>query len=196
MDERDPHQRVGTNDIDDHFFLSERHWDDYASKLDLVEKDLQKWHVILDLGSGCFQEFADDIEKLGFKDVKVLSIDPTLGIKSPSGAMRRTIARPNTAIAFAEELPLLDDSVDVIFALFSIPFYSMNDRDELLAAKEMIRVLKPGGEIRIFPYNYSKRPLFLDEIETYPNDEIQSEFFVKNKPNPLDGLLIIRKLKK
>ncbi len=53
--------------------------------------------------------------------------------------------------AVAEVLPLGDESVDVILALYSLTYYTWDPVQARAWINEMGRVLKPGGEARIGP---------------------------------------------
>lgn len=196
MSEQEKPQRLGW--IDETFVIPGS-WDDYSNLLKIDENDLKKWPVIVDLGSSEGQALSRDVKKLGLEN-KVISLDPTLGFskgeRGKIATVRRQNARSDTIAAFAEELPLKSESVDAVFALFSVPYYSMNERDDLLSISEMIRVLKPGGEIRIFPYNYSNHPYVLEHLRVQPKDEIKYEFIEKpvSGSQTVDGLLIINKI--
>lgn len=52
----------------------------------------------------------------------------------------------------AEALPIAAESFDLIIALQSVPEYSVTPKYAQKAIDEMVRVVKPGGEIRIAPF--------------------------------------------
>lgn len=142
--------------------LTERGFSEYQNKLGFDNDDLTKWQTIVDLGSGLQQEFAWGVEQLGLES-KVISVDPRLLMTEeedlagllPEEQERRRSGRRNpvkgTIGAFAQHLPLENESIDAVLALHSVPQYTP-EADELFAAlREIVRILKHGGEARLYP---------------------------------------------
>lgn len=65
---------------------------------------------------------------------------------------------------YAEELPFLDDSFDIVIS--RLAFHHFTDRDS--TSSEMVRVLKPGGKLVMIDMEAAEDPLRSaeDEIET------------------------------
>lgn len=66
-------------------------------------------------------------------------------------------------VADAEELPLSDDTYDIV----SIAFGIRNVRHVDCALKEMVRVLKPGGKAMILEFSLPKNPIILKSYLFY-----------------------------
>ncbi len=110
--------------------------------------------VIIDMGSGLKQNLAREVESRGLR-AKVISVDPSLLDGEHLEDNERKVSgsfHANTVAAFAERLPFSSNSIDKILVHSSIPYYSISEEIFLVELKEMIRVLKPGGEIKIYPY--------------------------------------------
>ncbi len=143
-------------------YMSDRGVFEYLKQFDIAKKELDDPDsLILDLGAGTKQDFAREIRELGLRS-KVISIDPRLGLaekedlalptsdKSERLKGRRS-PEPLTLAALSEFLPLKDESVNHIYASYSVPYYLRNPGEITRTIKEMVRVLKPGGAIKIFP---------------------------------------------
>lgn len=81
-------------------------------------------------------------------DVDALGIDPDPGALRRA---RRKAARQNLRIryeqAFADELPLPDDSFDRVLSSFML--HHLDEGDRARALREASRVLRPGGELHV-----------------------------------------------
>jgi ubiquinone/menaquinone biosynthesis C-methylase UbiE len=184
---------------------TDRNWEEYAQFLDLTKEDLQKWQVIVDLGSGISQGLSYDLDKMGYKDKTVISIDPILGLlENPSNNLSqedlinlRSNAQPNTVAGLAQELPLKDESADAILALFSVPRYLDKSDDINNFLDQVVRVLKPGGEARIYPISKYKNNFKIvpDYLAQLSKNEFEYELILKRDDDgdPCYYLLIIRK---
>lgn len=127
-------------------------FDIYQKRLQLSPEDLNK--KILDVGSGSGQ-FAREAKKRGFE--KVFSVDPAQYIMDN---------REKTVKAEAEKLPFKDSAFDLVLSLHSVPIIfapagrveygkprNWREFEQYVKGiiKEMLRVLKKGGEIRLCP---------------------------------------------
>lgn len=135
--------------------ITGRKVEDYCFYLQ-VEEDYfdKKGQIILDIGSGYNQDLARNVEYMGL-GAEIISIDPSLTLNTERQDFRRKEAgkfHPLTIAAYAKQLPFADNSVDKCLALFSVPMYSVNTEYAIAEIKEMIRLVKKGGEIRIFPF--------------------------------------------
>jgi SAM-dependent methyltransferase len=186
---------------------SERDINQYMDKLNFTNKELDKWKVIVDLGSGTEQEFAKGIKNKGLNNI-VISIDARLALPKeidlksffpeevPARLRGRENSEEGTIAALAQDLPLKKSSIDVFLALHSIPQYIKDSGEVNRVLLNMLGCLKEGGEIRIYPIhktiNLAPIQKFLDENENILN----YKFILKEK---IEGeekyLLIIKKTK-
>lgn len=85
-------------------------------------------------------------------------------------ATEKNIQNFETKIADVTELPFDDNSFDAISCRFGFMFFP----DMLLAAKEMTRVLKPGGRVAIAVWNVPQKNFWVTAIMGSINKNIQS----------------------
>ena len=100
-------------------------------------------------------------QELSKKGVKVYSVDaylkPHEPIASPADLTPRfgegsyEDAKSRAVLGLAEHLPFKDESFDLVISLFAVPYYSPNEENLEQELREMVRVLKPGGEIQLAP---------------------------------------------
>lgn len=143
-------------------YMSDRGLFEYVEILGISEKELNNPEtVILDLGAGARQLFAREAQTLHLK-AWIISVDPRLALPTetdlnlPGGPKeeRRTgrqQAADDSLAASAEALPFKDGVIEKIYALFSIPYYLDKPEQIQRALGEMLRILKPGGIIKMFP---------------------------------------------
>lgn len=88
--------------------------------------------------------------------------------KPPFNSLRKTFNLPgyqkdiHTIPTGTEEgIPLKDDSVDYVLALYSVPLYLESIEHKEILISEIKRILNNSGEARIFPIRESEK----DEIE-------------------------------
>lgn len=153
---------------------TERELDEYKDKLDITDKELGNWDVVVDLGSGTAQEFARDYAAAGYGG-KVISVDPNLGVPwsieqtryLPEEHEHRLKGRNNfakgTMAGLSQELPLKNSSVDAVLALYSMPKWVEDENDIKRSISEISRVLVPGGTARIFPVHETKNKRVVQE---------------------------------
>ncbi len=75
-------------------------------------------------------------------------------------AIRRSIKNVETITAEVSELPFADNTFDAISCRFGFMFFP----DMELAAKEMVRVLKPGGRIATSVWNVGEKNFWVTAI--------------------------------
>ena len=99
--------------------------------------------VVLDVASGTGEPGLTIAEML--PEGKVVSIDIAEAMLAVAreNAARRGIRNFETQVADVCELPFTDNSFDAISCRFGFMFFP----DMALAAREMARVLKPGGQL-------------------------------------------------
>lgn len=130
---------------------------EYVAELKLSEEDLHKH--ILDVGSQA-GDFASEAAKRGYRDIVSIDIlhpeDQTGGyeFEKPYGAGK-------FAVADALSLPFEDNEFDLVVSIYAIPvlldFWKMRE-EAVHAAREMLRVTKPGGEVRLSGVELRREP--------------------------------------
>jgi SAM-dependent methyltransferase len=153
--------------------MTERDLNGYMKYLEVTIDEITGWGNILEIGSGTEQNFAKEIKEKGYGS-KVISIDPRLALPESEdlGGMfpeehearlrGRKNPEPNTIAAFAQNLPIASDSVDAILASRSVPLYISSQKDMDSVLSEMCRVLRGGGEIRIYPVAEGVKKLMVE----------------------------------
>lgn len=153
-------------------FTANREMESVGRFLGINEGDLKNKKV-LDLGSGN----ASVAQELSLKGIEVHSLDLLCKpIETPKHSVGPFVskfgqdaydkAKAKAVTGQAEYLPYRDESFDTVIALFSIPFYSPDEAHLEQVLKEIVRVLKNGGEARL-------GPLYMQilEKETFTKDE-------------------------
>lgn len=84
-------------------------------------------------------------------------------------AASRNIKNFETSICDVTELPFEDNSIDAVSCRFGFMFFP----DMLLATKEMVRVLKPGGRIATAVWNIPAKNLWVTAIMGNINRNMQ-----------------------
>ncbi|MBI4463665.1 MAG: methyltransferase domain-containing protein [Acidobacteria bacterium] len=133
---------------------------------------IEKGHRILDLG--CGTATLTLLVRQTCPKAEVVGLDPDAGIL---GIARAKAARAGLHIALhramAYALPYADDSFDRV--LSSLVFHHLSTLDKRRALREVLRVLRPGGELHIADWGKPQNVLlraaflliqFLDGFET------------------------------
>ena len=109
----------------------------------------QDEHLILDIAGGTGEPGLSIAKKL--KKGKVVITDIAAGMLeiAKENASRRGITNVETVVCDVSELPFEDNSFDAITCRMGFMFFP----DMELAAREMVRVLKPGGTITVSVWN-------------------------------------------
>lgn len=119
-----------------------REWDAYPYIFLLQDKEPSYWQgkQILDVGSG--QKFMDP-ENV-FPAAKVHAIDPEFRKRIRSNSAHET------KVGVVQEIPYDDNKFDLVVSSHAVPQHIF-PVDLPRAISEMLRVMKPNGEIRIAP---------------------------------------------
>jgi len=141
---------------------------EYCAVFDLEPNEL-KDKMILDVGSGTRESFSKEAAKYG---AKVVSLSPELkkwfkrrlakGVIFPDKRWQKA-----SVAARAQEMPFAEESFDYVLASWSVPYYSLDEKDGNLSVEEMIRVLKPGGKLGLYPFAREKTENLDEIIEKY-----------------------------
>src|SRR5215203_4034368 len=109
----------------------------------------KKNQIILDVASGTGEPGLTIASMLDSGKVVITDLaEDMLGI-ARENAMQRGIKNYETFACDVSDLPFADNTFDAISCRFGFMFFP----DMLLAAKEMVRVLKPGGRIAASVWN-------------------------------------------
>ncbi len=102
---------------------------------------------------------------------KVISIDLAEGMLEVAreNAVKRGIKNFETKVCDVSELPFADNTFDAVSCRFGFMFFP----DMLLAAKEMVRVLKPGGRIATSVWNVPEKNFWVTAIMSSINKNMQ-----------------------
>lgn len=186
---------------------SERGIEQYKALLDISPEDLSRWQTVVDLGTGTQQELAKGLLSEGYDRLQVISIDPALALSEETDLTRflpeeipirlegRYHAEKGTLAALAQSLPFPDESVDAILALYSVPRWLKTNGEIVQSLAEMIRIVKKGGEIRIYPVQKTKN---LGAVSSYleGRHDIEPNFRLKEHNKHIGEekyLLVIKK---
>lgn len=173
----------------------------YKELLNISEEKLKK-KVILNLGSGMRQKFEEEARSKG---IEIISLSPDLSKRkyresiNPE-ALERFLDSENRSVSgIGQELPFKDASFDFILSLYSVPYYLDRpvQKDELsLILEEIVRVLKIGGEARIYPIEKSMLDEVRDALQIFDEREVVVRFEESQSQDDLEEenlILVIHK---
>lgn len=174
---------------------------DYEELLGIKPESLRD-KKILDIGAG-FANFARESKHFGAETVSLEPQDPTDRLSmtpEEKAEFKRAFSRGEIVQGIVQSLPFQDGSFDRVFAVVSIPYYLPRQESErALAFDEMVRVLKPGGEVRIYPVELSgKYPWSVSDgiIKRLQSEGYKVEFENGTQSSPRDPVnyrMIVRK---
>jgi len=109
--------------------------------------------MVLDVASGTGEPGLSIAKKLGAGKVVISDLSEKMIRIAEDKAARSGIKNIETAVCDVCELPFADQSFDAVSCRFGFMFFP----DMLLAAKEMYRVLKPGGRVATAVWNVPEK---------------------------------------
>jgi len=168
----------------------------YFNNLELTNKMLSEKENVLDIGAG-MRDFAGFCIREKIND-NIISLEPALN-KYPETGISEAIQmhwgkevynhmQSKTVAGNMEQMPFKNNSFDLIVDNAAMPGfnYSLNEIEQMIegvekAFDEIIRVLKPGGEARLFPLseeslNEKWRPVIDKKIAEMMSSEKCSVF--------------------
>jgi ubiquinone/menaquinone biosynthesis C-methylase UbiE len=121
--------------------------------------------VILDVASGTGEPGLTIATKIKGGKVVISDLSENMIKISQENADRRGIENVETIVCDVCELPFQDNTFDAISCRFGFMFFP----DMLLAAKEMIRVLKPGGRVATAVWDVPEKNFWVTAISSTIN---------------------------
>lgn len=115
--------------------------------------DPKKNDIILDIASGTGQPGLTIARKLSAGKVVMTDLSEEMLTIARENAALKGIKNIETIVCDVSELPFPDNTFDAISCRFGFMFFP----DMQLAAKEMVRVLKPGGKIATSVWNVPEK---------------------------------------
>ncbi|CAN5364817.1 methyltransferase domain-containing protein [soil metagenome] len=132
--------------------------------------------IILDVAAGTGEPGLTIATMLSSGKVYITDIAENMVEIARENAIRRGIKNVETITAEVSELPFADNTFDAISCRFGFMFFP----DMELAAKEMVRVLKPGGRIATSVWNVGEKNFWVTAIMSSIHKNIEL-------PAPLPG---------
>jgi len=129
--------------------------DEIIQQLHLNETD-----VVLDVAAGTGEPGLTIASKLKSGKVIITDLSEDMLAIARENAIKRGIKNIETRACDVCELPFADNTFDAISCRMGFMFFP----DMLLAAKEMLRVLKPGGRIAISVWNVPEKNFWVTAI--------------------------------
>jgi len=132
--------------------------------------------IILDVASGTGEPGLSIAKKLNGGKVVISDLSENMIQIAQEKATRSKIENIETAVCDVCELPFPDNTFDAISCRFGYMFFP----DMLLAAKEMMRVLKPGGRLATAVWNIPGKNFWVTAFSSTIGRNMQL-------PSPLPG---------
>lgn len=117
----------------------------------------KKNNMVLDVAAGTGEPGLTIASMLNEGKVIITDLAEDMLEIARENAVRREIDKIETFVCDVCELPFTDNSFDAISCRFGFMFFP----DMLLAAKEMVRVLKPGGKIAVSVWNVPEKNFWI-----------------------------------
>lgn len=131
--------------------MTDRELFEYQGFLELNPEQLAG-KAILDLGSGHLQRFARQLEQR-YPNTRVTCLDASLAQRHEQVQKKQKEQKLELTAGLFTHLPFRDGSFDTIVSLYGTPMYLDNFEAAKRSVEEIIRVLKRGGEARLFPFD-------------------------------------------
>lgn len=130
----------------------------YLENLHLRAEDLVGKRI-LDFGSGKEAAFARDVAFGQMKNTKVVSFSPHFSKAEYRKDVKGAGGSVSAVAGIAQNMPFKDGSFDYVLGVWSVPFHLRIGTDDFAemevrkALSEALRILAPGGELRLFPFD-------------------------------------------
>lgn len=125
---------------------------------EIIEQlNLENKSIVLDVAAGTGEPGLTIASKVTGGKVFITDLSEDMLDIAEENAIRRGIINIETIACDVCDLPFLDDSFNAISCRFGFMFFP----DMLLAAKEMVRVLKPGGRLATSVWNVPEKNFWI-----------------------------------
>jgi ubiquinone/menaquinone biosynthesis C-methylase UbiE len=118
--------------------------------------------IVLDIASGTGEPGLTIATKLNGGKVIISDLAENMIEISKENAAKRGIKNIETVVCDVCDLPFADNTFDAISCRFGFMFFP----DMLLAAKEILRVLKPGGRVATAVWNVPEKNFWVTAISS------------------------------
>jgi len=125
--------------------------------------------IVLDVASGTGEPGLSIAKKLSGGKVVISDLSEKMIQIAQGKAARSGIENIETAVCDVCELPFPDNTFDAISCRFGFMFFP----DMLLAAKEMMRVLKPGGRVATAVWNIPEKNFWVTAFSSVIGKNMQ-----------------------
>lgn len=147
--------------------------DEIINKLNLIDGE-----IVLDVAAGTGEPGLTIASLLTNGKVYITDIAENMVEISRENADRRGLKNVETLAAEVSNLPFADNTFDAISCRFGFMFFP----DMELAAKEMVRVLKPSGRIATSVWNVAEKNFWVTAIMSSIHKYIESPAPVPGAP--------------
>lgn len=131
--------------------------------------DLQGNEIVLDIASGTGEPGLTIAAKVQAGKVLLTDLSEEMLTIARENAASKNVTNIETVVCDVCELPFPDNSFDAISCRFGFMFFP----DMLLAAKEMVRVLKPGGRLAASVWNVPEKNFWVTAIMGIINKNLE-----------------------
>ncbi len=122
--------------------------------------DLKETDAVLDVASGTGEPGLTIASKVGQGRVMITDLVADMVTVAKDMATRKRLSNVETCVCDVSDLPFPDNSFDAVSCRFGFMFFP----DLLQAAKEITRVLKPGGKIAVAVWNTPEKNFWVSAI--------------------------------
>lgn len=131
--------------------------------------DLKNSDTVLDIAAGTGEPGLTIASKVTSGKVVITDLSPDMLKIAEENAAARGIKNVETVVADVSELPFADNTFDAVSCRFGFMFFP----DMLMAAKEMVRVLKPGEKLAVAVWNGPEKNFWVTAIGGTINKHMQ-----------------------
>jgi ubiquinone/menaquinone biosynthesis C-methylase UbiE len=131
--------------------------------------ELKGADIVLDVAAGTGEPGLTIASKLRTGRVIITDLSEGMLEITVEKAMQRGVLNIETRVCDGCELPFPDNSFDAISCRFGFMFFT----DMLLAVKEMVRVLKPGGRMATSVWNTAEKNFWVTAIMGTINKNVE-----------------------
>lgn len=151
-------------------------WDDLVIQFlhpmgeEIIQQlDLKATDTVLDIAGGTGEPGLTIASKISSGKVIITDLAEDMLTIAAENAAKKKIKNVETQICDVCELPFDDNSFDAISCRFGFMFFP----DLLLATKEMVRVLKPGGRVAVSVWGVAQKNFWVTAIGGTINQNMQ-----------------------